>query len=434
MSSIYTKLFLKKDEGDKIFFLLAFVIVVFFSAFFVLFPVEKIRIKGKISEVEFLTLTNISPSQLSIVWKTSEPVESFILFGTSPDNLISKAEDKLYEKNKKSFYHYATLKNLNPNTEYFFGIKVKNKLIGKGDTPFKFKTPPMFTPSKKPPLISRILDENGRGLSNKIIILQIEGAFPLSTVTGEKGEFVIPLSLIFDKDGKKKIEISEKENFELRVLEESLLVRGSLEEFLNFSSPLISGREYFFKKSSESDEFVNREKIRKGNYSVILIYPQESAVISNLRPLIKGKGVPYEEVLVYIEGKKSIVLRTRVDKDGYWQADLPFRLDPDKYIIRVKTVDKEGKDVEILRDFRITKGGESVLAESTPSATLEPTPTIGPTPTFTPTPTSALAMVSPSPTSSENITPTAPVSGFDTNILLGISFLFLLPGIVLLLK
>lgn len=435
MSSIYTHLFLRKRQENKLFFLIALFVLMFFSLVFIFLPAKKISIKGKTSEIVFLTLTNLTSSQVSVIWKTNRPMRSFILYGEFANKLTFVAEDKLEEDGKESIYHYATLSGLNPSTIYFFAIKVKNKLVGRGVEPFRIKTPPQFLPSKKSPLVGRIIDRKGKPLKRKIVILQIEGAYPLSSITGEKGEFVIPLSLIFDKEGRKKIEISGKEKFELRVLGEDLVVKGSLMQFLEYPLPLRVGSQYFFSAAENKKIELKKKKVKREKYKVLLLYPKEGAVISNLRPLIKGRGIPYESVLVQIGGKKNIVLKTYVDEEGFWQADLPFKLSPDKYIIRVKTRDKNGEEVEIVRDFRITKGGESVLSVATPSATLEPTLPKTPTPTTFPSMTSTpMPTPTQTPKPSRLISPQPPVSGFDPKFVFGLSFLFLLPGVLLLLR
>ncbi len=424
MSSLYTKLFLRKEE-NKWLTLAALGVILFTAGFFVFFPLKGKGLKIQASDVEFVTLSNLTPSQVSVIWKTREAKESSILYGNSPDRFVEEVKDELKATSGKAgVYHYVTLQGLQPDREYYFVIKVGKKLVGKGGVPFKIKTPSQFLPSQKPPLVGKIIGKDGQPEKGRIVILQIEGVFPLSTITGEKGEWIIPLGLTFDKEGRKKVELSGKERFEFQVLGASLVARGSLNAFIDYTSPLKVGREYFFEGEGKKRVNVPKGKVNK-KYKVLLTYPKQGATISNARPLIKGKGVPYEEVLVEIESKKRIVLKTTVDENGDWQVSLPFKLSPGRHIINVFTKDSQGGPVEIVRDFYIAKSGESVLSAATPSASLTTTPE--PTPTTPPTPTPTKAIV---PTS----TPTPPVSGFDPNIIFALSVFFLIPGVLLLLK
>ncbi len=430
MSRLYSRLFLKKEEGNRWLTLIALGVVLLASGIFVVFPLDKKRLRIKASDIEFVMLSNLSSSQVTIVWKTREAKDSSILYGESPERLVKEVEDELkIISGKASVYHYATLQGLKPSRDYYFVIKVDNKLVGKGDVPFRVRTPSQFLPSQKPPLVGKIIGKTGKPEEGKILILQIEGAYPLSTLTSEEGEWVIPLSLVFDKEGKRKVELSGKEKFELKVLGLDLVATGTLESFMEYSLPLKAGKEYFFEKKTGSKNPQDIKKIADNrNYRVMLTYPKQGATISSARPLIKGKGVPFEEVLVEIESKKRIILKAIVDEEGDWQVSLPFKLPPGRHIINVFTKNSQGDSVEIVRDFYIAKSGESVLSAATPSADLTVSPEPSPTPTFsfspTPTPTKILSTT----------TPTPPVAGFDPKYVFLISALFLVPGVLLLLK
>ena len=443
MSNVYTKLFLKKEKQEKIYGFLILLILMGISLFFSFFSKKELqyKIRGKKSKIDFITLANISPSQVTVVWKTAKEEESSVFFGESPDKLVNHAIDELTGEKQKGLYHYSNLVGLEPDRDYFFAVKIGNELIGLGKEPFKFHTPYKFLPSNIPPLIGKIEDKNGKPLGRKVVFLQIKDCFPLAGITGEKGEWVIPLGLVFDIQGKKKREISRKSKFELKVLGEDLTARGSLDVFMNYQSPLVVGKDYIFELSSK--EFLKRKKIGKSKkYKVLLIYPRPGSKISNAKPLIKGKGVPYENVFVEIEARKKIILKTQVDEEGYWHANLPLRLDVGKYLIKIKTKDINGKNIELIRDFYITKSGETVLSVSTSSASLTAIPTPTSTPTLTPTPTSvdfASTHSQSTPTSirslsKREVSPSPPVSGIFPYFSIFTALLFLSIGGLLLLK
>ncbi len=425
MSNLYSRLYLQKKSSKLVFFLV-FALGLWGMILGSLFFLRKDFVKATDQQIKFMTIVNLSASQIGVVWQTQEAGESYIIYGSDIQALSEVAKDLYADKaGKVRKFHYAELRNLKPKTKYYFLIWDGKRFIGRSkNTPFSFQTPDYYLPAKTSPLIARLI-EGSQPVANRLLFLQIEGFMPLATLTEEDGSFIFPMGLVFGNKNMERKTPSGKERFELRLLgdEDRIIAKGILQGFWDYTGILEVEKEYDFfnvdtSRKPRSIVVSEEEEIGKEN-EILLIYPRQNAVISELNPLIRGRGVPQRDVVVEMRGPKIIVYKTAVDERGDWWADIVDPLPPGDYELVVRTTDEGEKEVVMTRNFSITKSGESVLADATPEADLTPTPTevIDPTPTLSPpTPTPTRALAEPD----QETTPTPPVSGFDFNIL-GIS-------------
>ena len=412
-SNIYSRLFFQDRRQEvKLFLIFALLVWVVFAVMF-FFRKKEVKVAGQ--NIRFMTLVNLSASQAGVVWQTDEPAESYILYGPSIEALSERAEDVYSEKSGKiRKFHYAELKNLKPKTKYYFLIWDGKGFVGSTkDSPFFFTTPDYYLPAKTSPVVARISQGN-KPAGGKLLFMQIKGFMPLAAISEPDGSFLFSLGLLFESSDLKRKVPSGREDFELRILEDAgkTIASGKLQGIIGYTGSLDITKEYsFFASPTQKKPAIvkaeSREKTQEKK--VFLSYPKEGAVISELNPLIRGTGVIGKDVVIQLKGPKVIVYRTIVDEMGDWWADITDPLPPGDYELVVRTVDEQNKEVEMTRNFSITKSGESVLGDATPEAglTLTPTPTFFPTPTPTPQPTAA-------PVESDT-TPTPPVSGFDFN-------------------
>lgn len=143
-----------------------------------------------------ITLSNISDSEVSISWQTSQPVNSFITFGQTNPNEQTTLDDK--DTKLPNFYsiHYVTLKNLLPKTIYQYKI-----ISGKSATEVsKFETAtPISSQTSLRPIIGSVLDGD-QPLSEGLVYLSIASAITQSSVVKISGNFLIPLSQVRKTD------------------------------------------------------------------------------------------------------------------------------------------------------------------------------------------------------------------------------------------
>lgn len=153
--------------------------------------------------VSNLEIANTSNSAITIVWQTNLPAVGQIHFGES-ENLNQKASDNRdYKTSTPRLTHFATLKNLKPNTRYLYKI-----VNDSGSYPLKaleFKTANAanlddLNFSFIKPLKGTILNTNLNPIDESLIFLEIPGAQSLATFSSTAGNFILPLKLVLNKD------------------------------------------------------------------------------------------------------------------------------------------------------------------------------------------------------------------------------------------
>ena len=178
-----------------------------------------------------------------------------------------------------------------------------------------------------------------------------------------------------------------------------------------------------------------------------ILNPKSDAKLTFPKPLIRGLGVPGEDVVITLESPLKQTGTVTVGPDGTWFWTPKQALSPGEHTLRIETFNTKGQRVVLASTFYLLPSGQQVLGEATPSGTVtpSPTPTTGvPTPTQTPTPT--LAILSPTATPTATLTatvtpirtitptPTLPPSGgvFPGILVIGGGFTLLLISLALL--
>jgi len=100
-----------------------------------------------------------TPGSIVVRWRTNTPTESRVYYGMESEHLVHAAKSI-----KKNNEHEVTLKNLSPNTKYFYAVgNASKKLAGADETTF-FITPPL-TGKAKPTRIW-VCGDSGTGDAN----------------------------------------------------------------------------------------------------------------------------------------------------------------------------------------------------------------------------------------------------------------------------
>jgi len=421
----YTNLYLKNKP--KVPFPLAILIVFIITLFFAnLFHKKPLPSKATKKLLKRLEITNLTPNQATIVWETEEKTTGFILYGENEKKLTSIILDERDTVNNKNkfFFHYVNLKNLSPGKKYFFVIVSDNQMIKKyEDEPFSFFTPKLQLPNKTPTLIyGKVLQETNIPLVNAIVFLNVKDYYSFSSFTKETGEWLIPLNVFYSlKDLTPKVP-SSSEKVLIEIISENGLktkVEGEIKKLSPIPQPLFIGRDYSFIFEEQVLGATFEKEINKKE-EIKIIYPEEKAVIPGFTPLIKGKAIPGNEVLVNLlpmTGNKNYSARLKTDKYGFWSIRFLENLPLGSYQLIARTKSKDNKEIEVKREFRLV-GNQAifgrVLGEATPSATI----VLSPTPTSQILPTETLQSPTPSPMIFYSTpTPTPFVSGSNNVIL-----------------
>lgn len=384
---IYSDLY--TGQKQKIPTILGVLITIFIVVFFIsLTNKTAIPSKANQTKIKRTEVVNLSPIQANIYWQTQEKEVSWIIFGDNQNKLTNIAFDDRDIKEKKGKYlnHYVTLKNLKPGKQYFYAIISSNKKIIKPDgSYFSFKTPiSLSSLTKLNPASGRVLEENLSPLSNAIVMISVnEKTILISTLTKENGEWLIPLNSFFDKNSLIEKKFIGKEVAKVEVLSEDRKIStiiDNLEGLANNFRTIIIGKNYNFLESNNVLSATTESSNKLDFQTLQIIYPQEGALIPGRKPLIKGTALPLSEILISINSKKTYSSIVKTDKSGNWSYLIPEDLDLGDNIITIKTKDINGKEIVMVRKFKIitNEGFEGKVlgtASGEPTITTQPTPT-----------------------------------------------------------
>jgi len=112
------------------------------TAIFVLKQKTAFKLGAQTSnEIENLQITNITEQEASILWTTKNPTQGMINYGLSPNNLTL-----IQPENTPTVNHKINLTNLLPASNYFFVIKIGDKIFDNQGQPYTFTTKPKISP------------------------------------------------------------------------------------------------------------------------------------------------------------------------------------------------------------------------------------------------------------------------------------------------
>lgn len=417
---MYSDLYLRPHyRPSKLLISLALIVVVSFGIFY--FSSDSVPTRASKKTVKKQEIVNVTPRQVGIYWESDNADESWILYGDSNKNIATVAPDIFTAKGEapKRTYHYAELKNLNPDTTYYYVIVSDNEIIQSQDKPFTVRTSSSVGSSGSlTPAYGKIARSSGEAAKNTIVMLSIPEAYPLLAITGNTGEWLVPLQYFVSRSKGTYVIVTEDTMAQITAFSQKDVskVNTILAKTHPLPQTVVLGENYTFLDPasvlSAQTQAHTQDTSTLRSYSVAIRYPRNNSVVPGTAPLIKGYGIPGHTVTVTINSNPVFTSRVAVDKEGQWSVPIDRTFMPGKYILSAITENQNNRLVEIKHTYTLIKSGERVLGESTstPSATVKPNPTSA---VFTPTPTSRAT--TPLPTSSF-ITPTSTINGVTPTV------------------
>lgn len=425
---MYSDLYLRPHyQPSKILVAIALIVMVSFGIFF--YTSDSAPTRASKKTIKKQQIVNVTPRQVGIYWESDIADEAWILFGQSENSITTAAPDVFTTRGEasKRLYHYAELKNLNPDTTYYYQIVSDNEIImSPQQKAFTVKTSAAVGSSGSlTPAYGKIVKPNGEAAKNAIVTLSIPEAYPLLALTGSTGEWLMPLQYFVSRSKGTYIIASETTMTQINATYDNQ--ESKVNTILGKTHPLpqsiVLGEKYTFLDPpsvlSAQTEVQRPDNTDNKTYSVAIRFPRNNSVVPGDSPLIKGYGIPGKTVTVTISSNPVFSATVLVDKEGQWDVPLTRTFFPGKYTISAVTRNQNNKLVEIKHTYTLIKSGERVLGESTstPSATVKPSPTVR---VSTPTPTSRLTTPVPTtnvatPTSSlESPTPSMVITQSPT--------------------
>jgi len=401
---IYSKFYVK-NEKFKVpvpFAALVFLVASFVFGRFFLTNTTRYS-KAFKNEIKQNIVTNYSPYQANIFWQSHKPGKGFLLYGEEKNRISTVVVDDrdLNDEKKDYLNHYMTLKGLFPGKTYYYKIVFEEKIIDSNGEPFVFKTPTQ-PPSNTglSPANGKVLKKSLAGLNGGLLLFEIEGVKPLSTVTKSTGEWLIPLNTFYDEKSLQPLTMSSSQKAKITIYDEQgeiTFIEGKLMEMTPIKETLVIGKTY---RLNSADGLVLAARSKQTSFGEIdIVYPLENALIPGLRPLVKGTALPNFAVKITIDSSKTFSSVVKANHEGLWSYSIPEDLGLGKCSLSISSDNRDGKTVYVNRTFTIVSNDHEgkVLGESSQSATITPLPTT--ILTITPSPTFILY--------NQNITPTA---------------------------
>lgn len=148
-----------------------------------------------------LQAVNIFDTATTIVWQTSTPVIGEVIFGENETLNLKASDNRDRGRLDPRTTHFVTLKNLKPNTKYFY--KVKNNSSEYPEKSLDFTT--ALSPSSSDevsfsflkPLKGTVLNTNLNPIDESLIFLTLPGAENLATFSSTAGNFILPLKQVY---------------------------------------------------------------------------------------------------------------------------------------------------------------------------------------------------------------------------------------------
>lgn len=421
---MYSDLYIKRKKNPLAFIVVLSLFVLAGGGYF-LFQFQPAVTQANRITVVNQQIVNHSFNQVGVVWETEEPGTGWIIYGESPDSLtLSASDERDSTGNKRPFYqHYVMLKNLKPNTIYYYRVVVDDTVIGDtNDEPFEITTTEQFsTIGSTKPAYGKVTAKNGTALEGALVTVQYKNAVPLVTFTKTTGEWLVPLQYVVDTTSKRALSLNPNDQISITIQNEEG-VTSRIEAIVSKTNPfpqtIVIGNNYQFlqeesvlpastsrqEEASEDAEIVSDVETETNeivieepesnialpqNYDepIRIDFPRENASIPGTKPLIKGQALPETIVRLQINSEPAYNFQVVTNSRGAWKVNVPQPLLPGTYTLSMSTLDLNGGNYYLERMFTILKSGEAVLGDATGSGNLSPSPTLVPqeTPTEIPT-------------------------------------------------
>lgn len=381
-------------------------------------------------------VTNITDSSFTVSWTTDKQTVGYLKWGTN-----DKTQEVAHpESNLPSSTHYLNLRNLTPNTTYYFIINSDGHNFDNNGLPWQTQTGPLLSPPASSTIISgKILDANGQPAANAIVYATSGGVVPLSSITSSSGEWIIPLGNARTTSLTSYAPITSNSLLELFVDggQSGIATAQIYPPAANPTPSITLGRIFDFRNqlTSLSDETPtasielptqaapsSRFQIPEQDLpasdpaTVTLDSTKENEVIFTTDPEFFGQGPANTTLTITIQSVTPLTDSITVSPSGNWRFSPTTQLPEGSHTITLSWKDASGIIRSLTRTFTVQAADNEPSFVSTPSgttATPQPTATATPKPTATPQPT---ATATPTSTSSPSPTPRVSLPSTDSGL------------------
>ena len=388
-------------------------------------------------------ISNISDTSFTVTFTTQDESVGSINFGK--DKNLGQAAFDERDQNADLVVphkvHSITVKNLTPETRYFFSITSGQKLFLDNGNPFEVSTGPTIDdqPVNQILLSGQISLPNGDKPTEAIAYATTDNSQVISTIVNADGSYVLPINTMRSNDLSSYPVFDENTIINILIVNETLKSNVTTSAYKDILPSITLSNDYDFTidstpLASESAEFIGFPSIsvseESGSVSANtpkITLPKKDQEFTDQKPQFNGTALPNETVTITIHSLENIETQVTADASGAWKYRPTTPLSPGIHTITITTRDALGVLKTITQSFTVHAQGSQVSQSATPSAT--PTLAFSLTPTATPssTPTPILALTpeptataSPISTLSATPIPTIAAPGSSSTLTVGI--------------
>lgn len=352
--------------------------------------------------------TDTTDTSFTVSWITDEPTTGFVAYGTSTS--LGQAS----QGTESSTIHYIQVKNLKPNTSYFFKIGSGKNTFDNQGSPYQVKTgPTLATPPPTDIIFGSVTAASGRVVPRAIVLATLPGATTVSGLTTAEGKFSISLSTARTTNLSSYAAYNpQSEKFEILVQADAdqkdqtatakvltggarpvpPITLGKNHDFTNLP-PLQGGNLPKSQVNLPEDQAqpaqsgFSVEEISGGpsqKINIQLQSPGDKEEINTKKPQFVGTGTPGTKFTIIVESQDTYSGEVTVGKNGSWSWSPPDNLEPGEHTVTLSWKDTGGQTRIARRKFTVLLAGESGIPAFTASPsgstkTPRPTPTVKPT-------------------------------------------------------
>lgn len=367
-------------------------------------------------------VSNVSDGSFTVSYATDVSALGSLNLGTDKNLGTTILDDRDQQGSSVTprKIHNITVRNLTPQTTYFFSIiSGQNTFLDNG-LPFEISTgaPIQVSPSSQLPIAGRIIMPDGSAPNEALLYATSDNAEVISTLVKTDGSYILPLNSMRTKDFSFYFNFDKETVIKILAMDSSLKSNVLVSIQKTSPVPVITlGNDYDFTLSSTP--IASQSAVLSGFPSLPVSSPSSSLKTQNPqiltpkkdqgftdpKPQFKGTALPNEKVQIIIHSPDEIQGEATSDSYGNWTYRPPSGLSPGQHSISITTRGSFGILKTLTQSFTVYAAGTQVSESATPSATLTPSPTlpspsvsVAPSPTPTPT---IMPQISPIPTPTE---------------------------------
>lgn len=361
-------------------------------------------------------ITNLSDNSFTVSWITEEATSGFVKYGTTSQIELTAIDDRDQETGKTGNYttHYVNLKNLSPQTTYYFKIGSGKSLHDNNGNLYEVITASKIvsSPSASDPANGIVIKPDESPAEGTIVYLTIANVTPLSALTKSTGTWLIPLN------NARSSNLSTYASYDAEASIEEIFVQGgslstataiTMTKNDNPVPTITLGKSHDFRQATELKQETTPSPESKFSFEpatspatptasqkeVTITSPSEEEEISTQKPEIFGKGPAGVEIEITVQSPAPYSAKITVNPDGTWSWTPPEGLEPGEHTVTVKYLDENGIEYSASHSFMILAAGDEELPsfEATPSASASPSPSATPSPSASPSAPSTRAAI-----------------------------------------